>query len=296
MSRIDEALRRIETVWAPGSSEPGTITPDPKVLERYQSEGPVARKREPIPATPSRATSPPPPAVAPAPKRRSNVRSIEGMADGKLLAGNPQPLVVEQYRRLAATLHDLQIEKGLKALVVTSALPHDGKTLTAANLALTLSESYARRVLLIDADLRQPSLHKVFDVPNGAGLSEAIQSTSRALPLVEFSPSLTLMPGGRPTSNPLAALSSDRMRLLLEDVAERFDWVLLDAPPVGLLPDGLILGRLTGACVLVIRAGATPFEAVERAVAELGRESIIGTVLNGVDEGTIPSSHYDEYR
>jgi succinoglycan biosynthesis transport protein ExoP len=91
-------------------------------------------------------------------------------------------------------------------------------------------------------------------------------------------------------------LSSDRMRKFLDDVAGRFDWVLLDTPPVGLLPDAQVLGRLVHAAVFVIRAGATPFAAVDRAIADLGREYIIGTVLNDVDPGALPTttdySHY----
>jgi len=277
--------------------EPKTQAPDPSVLERYHSEGGAFDKR------PEHAPTPVPPRVAAAPavlappaRRRSQERQAKRTPAAKLVAiGSTPPLVMEQYRRLAATLHDLQVERGLKTLVVTSALPHDGKTITAANLALTLSESYDRRVLLIDADLRQPSLHKVLGVANGAGLGEAIHSPSKAPQLVEVSTKLTLLPGGQPDPNPLTTLSSEHLRALLEDFASRFDWVILDVPPVGLLPDGLILTRITGACIFVIRAGATPFAAAERAISELGRECIIGTVLNGVDEKAIPSTKYGEY-
>jgi Mrp family chromosome partitioning ATPase len=82
------------------------------------------------------------------------------------------------------------------------------------------------------------------------------------------------------------------MRKFLDDVAARFDWVLLDTPPVGLLPDAQVLGRLAHAAVFVIRAGVTPFAAVERAIADLGRECIIGTVLNDVDPRTLPTASY----
>ena len=82
---------------------------------------------------------------------------------------------LEQYRKLAAVLHEAQVQSQTKTVMITSALPHEGKTLTVVNLALTLTESYARRVLVIDADLRAPSLHTVFDISNQRGLSEALQ-------------------------------------------------------------------------------------------------------------------------
>jgi Mrp family chromosome partitioning ATPase len=82
------------------------------------------------------------------------------------------------------------------------------------------------------------------------------------------------------------------MRKFLDDVAGRFDWVLLDTPPVGLLPDAQVLGRLVQAAVFVIRAGVTPFAVVERAMGDLGRECIIGTVLNDVDPSTLPTTSY----
>jgi capsular exopolysaccharide synthesis family protein len=199
---------------------------------------------------------------------------------------------LEQYRRLAAALHDLQVERGLKVLMVTSALPQDGKTLTALNLAFTLSESYKRRVLLIDADLRRPSLHHLLGLPNDAGLSEVLRSERRDLPTVAVSEHFQVMTAGRTDSSPLAGLTSDRMREMLDRCTEQFDWVLLDAPPVALLPDAQLLGRLTRAVVFVIGAGSTPFPVVERAIAELGPESVVGCVLNRVSESSIPAATY----
>ena len=117
--------------------------------------------------------------------------------------------------------------------MVTSAVPQEGKTLTVVNLALTLSESYGRRVLLIDADLRWPSVHELLDVPCDAGLSQALASTRRALPIVDVTPRLSVLPAGQPEPNPLAGLSSERMPAMLDEVQHRFDWVLLDSPPVG---------------------------------------------------------------
>ena len=151
-------------------------------------------------------------------------------------------------------------------------MPREGKTLTVTNLALTLSESYRRRVLLIDADLRRPSLHEVFRLPKTIGLSEALRSGSRPH-LLELSPFLSILPAGELDGDPLSALTSDRLPALVEQCATAFDWVLLDAPPVGLMPDGNVLARLAKAVVFVIAADVTPCASVERAIAEIGRDT-----------------------
>ncbi|HLG59255.1 MAG TPA: CpsD/CapB family tyrosine-protein kinase [Vicinamibacterales bacterium] len=214
-------------------------------------------------------------------------------ADGKLVAGaSRNPVSLEQYRRLAATLHEAQVEKGLRAVVVTSSVPREGKTLTAVNLALTLSESYGRRVLLIDADLRRPSVHELLGLQNERGLADVLHSDRAEIPTVQVSPLLTVLPAGPPDQNPLAGLSSERMRILLEESTGRYDWVILDTPPLALLSDAQLLSRLTQAAVFVIRAGVTPFAVVDRAITELGREFIIGTVLNGVDQNAVPATGY----
>ena len=122
----------------------------------------------------------PRPSVAPRETLSKQPVALAPSLDGKLVgSNNTPPMVVEQYRRLAASLHQLQEDTGLKTLMVASATPREGKTLTIANLALTLSGSYRRRVLLIDADLRRPSLHEVFCLPKTIGLSEALRSGSR---------------------------------------------------------------------------------------------------------------------
>jgi len=190
-------------------------------------------------------------------------------------------------------LHEDQVQRQLKTVMITSALPQEGKTLTLVNLALTLSESYARRVLVIDADLRWPGVHTVLDIPNDRGLSEALRDGQHELPFVEVSSHLSALTAGKPGPSPLAGLTSNRMGEVIEACAARFDWVLIDTSPVGVLPDAQVLARLVGAVILVIGAGSTPAAAVERAVAELGGpDSIIGTVLNRVEERRIPEANY----
>ena len=199
---------------------------------------------------------------------------------------------VEQYRRLAGSLHELQQQRGLKSLMVSSAVPREGKTLTITNLALTLSESFQQQVLIIDADLRRPSVHEVFGIPNGRGLGDVILSGNDALPLVEISEHLSVLTAGHLDADPMAQLSSDRASALIRKAAVHFDWVLLDAPPVALLPDAQLIARLSEAILFVVAAGSTPYHLVQRSIEELGAERIAGTVLNRVEESSLALNDY----
>ena len=203
---------------------------------------------------------------------------------------------IEQYRRFAAALHPLQTEQGLRSVTVTSSVPREGKTLTIVNLAMMLSESYKRRVLLIDADLRRPAIHDAFGISNSPGLCEALRSASGTVTFAHVSSRLSVLPAGSLSGDPMTALASPRMPDLLEAAASEFDWILLDAPPVALMADAGLLVRLTRAVVLVIAAGSTPYTVVEKAVADLGREHIVGTVLNRAEDAPAGAPYYPDFR
>jgi capsular exopolysaccharide synthesis family protein len=202
-------------------------------------------------------------------------------------------MLVEQFRSLAATLHRVQREQPFKSVIVTSASPADGKSHVAINLALTLSDSYRRRVLLIDADLRRPSLHLVFRVRNARGLGDALRaSTDERVPAVQISEMLALLPAGRPEADPLGGLSSSRMKRIIEDASAEFDWVIVDSPPVGVLADGRLVSQTVDTAILVVRAGVTRFEDLKVAADTIGRERILGIVLNGVAPDEIRGQGY----
>jgi protein-tyrosine kinase len=288
MSRVDEALRRAAgTLEVPddryrdAAAEPSAHVGDASILERYAVEKRAGLKES---AQPRSAH------VAAVPRAASRARSatFNPALEGRLVVSRSiSPATVEQYRRLGTVLHDHHVQSGLKSLMVSSAAPQEGKTLTIANLALTLSDSFHERVLLIDADLRRPSLHDVFGIPNGAGLAESTHAGAGALPLVEISPRLSLLTAGRPESSPLAPLASDRVREVVSEAAARFDWVLLDTPPVGLLPDAQLVARLSEGILFVVAAGLTPYTLVKRCIAELGADRIVGVVLNRVQRHAV---------
>jgi capsular exopolysaccharide synthesis family protein len=203
---------------------------------------------------------------------------------------------VEQYRRLAATLHHEQAERGIKKVMVASAMPGEGKTLTALNLALTLSESYRRRVALIDADLRCPRVHEMLNVPNMAGLNEALTRTRQnKVSLLRMTRRLSVLPAGRPNPDPMGPLTSRRMAHLLDKAAANFDWVIVDTPPVVQLADANLLAAMVDVAVLVIEAGRTSYDLSDRAIAALGRERVLGIVLNAVDEAADDEYTYSAY-
>jgi capsular exopolysaccharide synthesis family protein len=200
-------------------------------------------------------------------------------------------VLVEQFRRLAATLHHEHQTNGLKSLMITSASPSDGKTLTAINLALVLADSYRYSVLLVDADLRRPSIQSVLELSDGNGLSEALRAPDdQPLALMPITPALTLLPAGQPIANSIEALTSPRMQQIMEEAAERFDWVLLDSPPVGSVTDARLLSRMVGGTLFVIRAGKTGYPEVQHAIDSIGREQILGVVLNAVE--SVPRDSY----
>ena len=191
-------------------------------------------------------------------------------------------MAVRQYRRLAAVLQERSSDRRLKSLLITSALPGEGKTLTAANLALTLSGSCAQRVLLIDADFRRPSIHRVFRIPNTTGLVDALQSEGSDVSLTNVTENLNCTDGRPSNPDAVAALTSDRMQDLVDQFATQFDWVLLDAPEAAAVHDIRLLARIAGAVLMVIRAESTSRRDVQRAIDQIGADFVVGTVLNRV--------------
>jgi receptor protein-tyrosine kinase len=229
-------------------------------------------------------------------RRHVGVRFSAAWED-RLISSAADPILSDQFRRLAATLIHGQRDGHVKIIMVTSATPGEGKTLTALNLALVLSQSFRRRVLLIDADLRRPRISEVANLAVSGGLAEALKApTDEKVPLVQLSETLSLLPAGRPDPDPLSGLTSSRMHRLLTEASDRFDWVIVDTPPVGAAADADLLSAMAHGTVLVVRAGQTSYDAVRRAIETLGRERILGVVLNGVDEPAVqPYRGYAAY-
>ncbi len=236
------------------------------------------------------------PAAAPAAKSRGTgllQRLGTDLTKKMVIDQDMVPASREQYRRLAATLHQAQSMNGMKVILVASAVAGEGKTLTVSNLALTFSESYKRSVLVIDGDLRRPSVHTVFGIPGSPGLTEGLSAVDEPmLPLHRVTPRLTVLPAGKPSGDPMAGLTSDRMRRVIREARDSFDWVFVDTAPIGLLTDANLLASWVDAAILVIKADSTPYPLVQRAIEALGRDRVLGTVLN---RATMPALHGSGY-
>lgn len=277
MSRIDEATRRA------GRADMMATAVVDEVLPQYAVEGSLdsgAQARTPYAHSRNSEVTSAAPKLAP------------WIAEKVVLSRKIKGVSAEQYRRLAAVLHSLQLERGTRTLMVSSAVPQEGKTLTITNLALTLSEAYDRRVLLIDADLRRPSVHDAFGLPNERGFVDVLRADTGPLPLSQLSRNLTVLTAGKMNASaPMAELTSDRFASLIKEVSAEFDWVLIDTPPAGLLPDAQLVARVADAVLLVIGAGSTPYGLVQRGIEALG-DRVVGVVLNRVERRQMTESDY----
>ena len=324
MSRIEEALRRarlsvLDGVAPSGEAEPA---PPPEVVPVLDAVNDAASDSievaEAVSAVPEvevwikpvapELAPPEPDAPAPAAVERWKLvadtlrdpmgrkgKSGEPRSEKLILNPDLPPAVTEQYRKAAASLHQLQLDRGVNIVMIASAIAEEGKTITATNIALTLSESFKRRVLLIDADLRRPAIHNMFGTPNATGLNDALKAErDEKLTIFQVTPHLSVLPAGRPDPDPMSSLSSERMRTIVTEAGTKFDWVVLDTPPVGVLPDAKLLAEMVHVVVLVVGAGRTPFRDIERAVTAIDRKRIAGVVLNRVVEQ--PAAYqYDYY-
>ena len=293
MSRLYEATQRALRP-AGGPAEPAPIAPSASAIQSFPREQRTTDEREPAPM--------PPPARTGAeilPLRSQELRQAHLPArpqfDEKLVSGGSSNVAFGEYRRLAATI--IQAAKGpSSSIVITSAVPGEGKTLTAANLALTYAEVYGRRVLLIDADMRRPCLHDLFGVENRIGFSDCAKA-GRLIDsaVVTIDSMLTLLPAGRPDGDPAGVLSGVDITKLLAEATESFDCVIFDTPPATILPDAQILSKMVETTILVVRSGSTPYQKVDRAVEAIGRERIAGVVLNYLDPTATPVREYSGY-
>ena len=308
MGRIDEALRRSgierdstsQATSAPSQTNVMFVSP-----WSFREPSTVVAPAAPALPTPTAVAEPTPPAAEPVlvslpleARSEDELTAFRGFQEEWLVrlvvAPDANAQLVEQFRQLAATLHHCQALNNTRIVMLTSAEPNEGKSLTAVNLALTLSESYGRRVLLVDADLRRPSLHQIAGLPNGSGLSDTLRSSKeQKVPVFRISDTLMLATAGRPDGDPMRALSSVRMRHIMQDAARRFDWVILDAPPIGPIADSSLLAPFTDGTLLVVRAGRTHHALVQKAVDAIGRDRILGIVLNGADPSD--GSTYRQY-
>lgn len=205
------------------------------------------------------------------------------------------PMVVEKYRMLYMKLEEISLKNSYKTYAITSAVKNEGKTMTALNLAYVMATEFKKKVLLIEADLRNPSissnyldmgrLHGLVDVIKGdSDLKNAINRLDDTL--------LYFLPARCSVKNSSVLLDSPRMRGVLKDVKEDFDYIIIDAPPILPMVDISILSKTLDAIMLVVRAGKTPKDLVRKAVNALPKNNLMGIILNGADDVHMKKYYY----
>jgi len=209
----------------------------------------------------------------------------EGLSPLFVAAHQPGCLAAEQFRLLRTRLEGGEIGRRTRLLLITSARIGDGKTTTSANLALTMAQAYQNKVVLVEADLRRPAIASLFGVRAEPGLADVLvgaASLDEALVQVPEQ-HLFLLPAGMGAARSTELLASSSMERVVAALRTQFNRVVIDTPPMT-LADTHVLTRLADGVLMVVRAGVTPRPAVERALAGVNRDKLVGVVLNEVDD------------
>jgi protein-tyrosine kinase len=216
---------------------------------------------------------------------------------------------VEQFRSLRSHIYQLRYQGALKTILVSSGTPSEGKSFVTANLAISLARNNERNVLLIDGDLRRPTVHKLFGGPSAPGLSEYLAGTADVTevmqrnveveqndsPGVRDLSNLTLITAGTSGQNSLELVGNHRIETLVEAVTPHFDWILIDSPPVLAVTDAVDLARAADGVLLVARGTSTPFDIAQRAQQAFANSRLLGFVLNAVKDAPKGGYYYNYY-
>ena len=284
MSRIQQILEKAEREGA--AMRTGQMGAVPSLASAKPGQHAGATEASAVaarPAAPAAVIAPAAQAVLGAPPPDDAGVTGYTALNPLLVAGlAPKSLAAEQYRSLRTRLPHAEGPGGLRIVLVTSPQKGEGKSVTAANLSLTMAQELQRRVVLVDADLRKPSLQHLFGLPPGPGLSDYLAGAVDLKDAMKFLPehNLTIITAGATPINPAELLGSTAMRRMLDHLRARFDRVILDTPPVLPLADVAILAPLVDGSLLVVRAGYTPKPAIENALRAFDASRLLGVVLN----------------
>src|ERR1035437_8409537 len=200
----------------------------------------------------------------------------------------------EEFRTLRSRLYQIRVKMPLKRLMVTSALPKEGKSFVAANLAQVMVRQHGRRALVIDADLRNPGMHRHLGAAQSPGLSEYLLGECDEFAALQRGPmeSLFFMPAGRVVGSAPELLSNGRLKQFLQRVEPLFDWIILDTSPVIPVSDATLVAKFCDGILMVVRSNATPSDLARRAREEFPDKLLLGVVLNGASSGKHAHSKY----
>jgi len=227
--------------------------------------------------------------------------SFNGEADPLLVVlSQPQSPVAEQFKLLRAKIFCRDNVCGSLAIMITSAQSFDGKSIVAANLAVTIAQGINKHVLLVDCDLRNPTLHQLFGMQPSDGIREYLDNGTSIDPYLQKTQvdKLTLLPAGQPPPNPSELLSSEKMRQLIAELKSRYQdrYIILDATPAGFAAETNFLATIMDNVLLVVRSGKSAMKPIKEAIDHIGRDRILGIVFNSDHEVTRKYRYYRYYQ
>ena len=210
---------------------------------------------------------------------------------------DPKSPVSEAYRSIRTSIEFSNIDRNIKTIVVTSSMQGEGKSTTACNLAVSFA-NLGKKILLIDCDLRRPSIHKQFEITNTFGLTDIIlnyKTSDRCIQRIDLE-NLDIVTSGQIPPNPSEMLSSNKMRNIIEGFKESYDYIILDTPPVGIVTDAAVLASYCDGVVMVCASGEVDIEMAKIAKERLNKVNakILGAVLNKmeIDKKTYANYYY----
>ncbi|HEX6715644.1 MAG TPA: CpsD/CapB family tyrosine-protein kinase [Pyrinomonadaceae bacterium] len=215
-----------------------------------------------------------------------------------IAVSQPRSAYTEQFRSLRTKVLEAGERMQMRAIVITSAGIAEGKTLTALNLAWLLAQTDGVRALVIDSDLRRPCATDYLGINAQLGLSEILGGQIKLEDaIVRLEPAgLHLLPGGRPRDDVAELLSGPSYARLLSEVRRMFDYIIIDAPPLGIFTDANVLMSRADGGLLVVRAGKTRYSTVDKLLDQMPKERLLGVVLNRTEEQPDAASYYYQHR
>jgi len=298
MSRIHEALKKAEQERA--ATQGGA----PASFSNPVADTPVFREDSPAIAAAVASSAAMPSPTIPAFASPFSLDTL--LARCAQLEWKPDPATMlfsngedsvrgtEEFRTLRSRLYHTREKMPLKKVLVTSALPKEGKSFTSANLAQVLVRQHGRRALLIDADLRGPQLHHMLGTTSSPGLSSYLQGQNDEFSIMQRGPfeNLFFIPAGPQAANPAELVGNGRLKMLLQRVEPLFDWIIIDSPPAVPVSDAGVLAKACDGVLMVVRSNATPFDMARKAREEFPDQVLVGVVLNGTRQDEMPYSRY----
>jgi capsular exopolysaccharide synthesis family protein len=301
--RVDAAKIPVQSDNAP----PGLLSIPGLRIGAPRPEGSATAAQSADPKPPTNGNSRPkqlvphdPTSIGALPQVRDITLTIELVNSRLVSITQPRSPYCEEYRNLRTQILHKSMKRKLQAIVVASVGPSEGKSVTALNLSWLFAQADGVRVLVIDSDLRGPSLAGYLGLENASGLSEILAGERTLMDsVVRLQPAgLYLLPGGEARNDVAELISGQRFSEILKEARSHFDFIIIDAPPLGIFTDASLLINQADGAMLVIRANHTRYKDVDRILDSLPRERMLGTILNQsevplMDESYYKYSYYD---